>query len=414
MNAKFRMPKLSELLKKSTMVKELMMTFIGTTLSIILTFGTAHYVDQKNAKATGRQTAMMVIHDMDNTTKQLKDLAKEEEKYYEMAKYLIEHLDEIDSLSEDTMYYLFDYITSSSENDKPFVIDESSEKVFLSSPESWKNIDNAAFIDAVHDFYALRHTHDDIINNSPYFRKPINSEATYLFFLEHSEDNMNYNQIIKLFAEKKDVIYYLENASYRQRYFSQLAEESERISDRCKFTMGITDEELEEYVKNQTRTGRNVMEHELIGKWSIRNSDEAYSCLEFFADHTLKNKGKRFYYDPAFTGHLDISTVSNGTWELQGDSLIMYLDHRFEYEIDSTQIKSKPGKEKDFEKNIREYNEFYKEKQNERKKDKEKERSAFFATINLSGNKIELKGEVEDKESGKKDTGAFFITKEKE
>lgn len=413
MNIKFRMPKLSLLLSKHTMVKELMMTFIGTTLSIILTFGTAHYVDQRNAKATGRQTAMMVIHDMDNTTKLLKDMAKEEEKYYKITKYLIENMDEIDSLSEDTMYYIFDYITSSSENDKPFVVDESSEKVFLSSQDSWKNINNAAFIDAVHDFYALRHTHDDIINNSPYFRKPVDSDATYLYFLEHAEDDINYNQIIKLFAEKKDVIYYLENASYRQRYFSQLAEETQRISDRCKFTMGITDEELEEYVENQTRTGRSVMEHELIGKWSFRNSDEAYAALEFLEDHTLKNKGKRFYYNPAYTGHLDISTVSNGTWELQGDSLIICLDHRFEYKIDSTHIKSKPGKEKDFERTIREYNEFYKEKQDERKKEKEKERTAFYATINPSGNKIELKGEVEDEDSDETEIATTYITKEK-
>lgn len=413
MNIRFKMPRRFRTLNGRTMVKELMMTFIGTTLSIILTFGTAHYVDRRNAKATGRQTAMMVIHDMDNTTKQLKDMAKEEESYYEMANYLIVNSDRIDSLDEDTMYYLFDYITANSENDKPYAVDESSEKVFLSSSESWKNIDNAAFIDAVHDFYACRHEHDDVINNSPYFRKPVNSEATYMFLRDHSGEEANYNEVMKTFAENNDVMYYLENASYRQRYYSQLAEEFQRMSDRCKFTMGITDEELEEYVKNQTRTGRNVMERELIGKWILQNTDEKFNSLEFLDNHTIERKDIKHIYYPVFTGHLDISTFSNGTWELRNDSLIINLALYHKYKIDQSQIKPKPGKEKDFERHIKEFDEIYKNKQKENQKNKEEERLSFYATINPSGNKIELALDEED-ENGKKRTSVIYITKDKE
>ncbi len=88
MNVKFRMPKFNQNLDKSSMMKELLMTFIGTTLSIVLTFGTADYIDKKEKKNLGRQTAMMVIHDMDNTVELLKEFGKEEKNGIEMARYV--------------------------------------------------------------------------------------------------------------------------------------------------------------------------------------------------------------------------------------------------------------------------------------------------------------------------------------
>ena len=117
MNIKFRMPKLNHNLKKSSMMKELLMTFIATTLSIVLTFGTAHYLDQKAKKDLGRQTAMMVIHDMDNTVKLLKELAKEEENESNTARYIIDHLDMIDSLEYDSICKVLQYISPFSDAD---------------------------------------------------------------------------------------------------------------------------------------------------------------------------------------------------------------------------------------------------------------------------------------------------------
>ena len=53
MNAKFRMPKFGRDVKWLAMLKELLMTVFATTVSIILTFGTAHYVDERLRKLPG-------------------------------------------------------------------------------------------------------------------------------------------------------------------------------------------------------------------------------------------------------------------------------------------------------------------------------------------------------------------------
>lgn len=199
MIVKFRMPKLQLTFIKNSMLRELLMTFIATTLSIVLTFGTAHYIDEKNKKALGRQTAMMVIHDMDNTVELLKALSKEEELANELARYIIEHYDMIDSIDEDTIWTLSDYLTYDTNEDRIYKFDESTEKVFLSSQESWKNIDNAVFIDAVQDFYTLRHDYFDLINKSPYWRKCLNPTPYHRL---HTPSDFHQKQVRKGFDSR--------------------------------------------------------------------------------------------------------------------------------------------------------------------------------------------------------------------
>ena len=407
MIVKFRMPKLRLTFIKSSMLRELLMTFIATTLSIVLTFGTAHFIDEKNKKALGRQTAMMVIHDMDNTIELLKALAKEEELANEMARYIIEHYDMIDSIDEDTIWTLSDYLTDDSNEDRFYKFDESTEKVFLSSQESWKNIDNAVFIDAVQDFYTERHEYFDVINKSPYWRKPISSEIYYQYLMEHSDQRYNAPEMLKQYMENKEVMYYLDNASFRQSSFSNIAESLQHYSDLCKFTIGITDEELEEYVKNCERKGRNIKDNELIGKWVSWNTESRYNSYEFFEDHTYKETFINHFSYPLYIGRMDIISTSCGTWQLEGDSLCMSLEPNHSYKIDHSHIKAKPGKEKEVEDYIKEIEEMCKQKEEEKNKKKDITES-YGATINPTGNKIEFVM-VELDESGKKQTQTVYF-----
>ena len=47
MNIKFRMPRLGNKLKGQSMLKEMTMTVIATTISIVLTFGSAFVVEKQ-------------------------------------------------------------------------------------------------------------------------------------------------------------------------------------------------------------------------------------------------------------------------------------------------------------------------------------------------------------------------------
>ena len=67
MNVKFKMPKFGRKLTGGGMVKELLLTILATTISIVLTFGTAHYIEVRQAEQTRRLMALTLIKDIDET-----------------------------------------------------------------------------------------------------------------------------------------------------------------------------------------------------------------------------------------------------------------------------------------------------------------------------------------------------------
>ena len=64
MNVKFKMPKFGRKLTGSSMLRELLLTTLATTISIVLTFGTAAFLEHKQQEKNRRQITLMVISDI--------------------------------------------------------------------------------------------------------------------------------------------------------------------------------------------------------------------------------------------------------------------------------------------------------------------------------------------------------------
>ena len=67
MNAKFRMSKLVGDNKSNGTVKELLLAIIATTISIVLTFGTSAWLENKEQEQARRMLAMTIINDIDQS-----------------------------------------------------------------------------------------------------------------------------------------------------------------------------------------------------------------------------------------------------------------------------------------------------------------------------------------------------------
>ena len=89
--------------------------------------------------------------------------SKDEKKGLELARYVIDRYDTMDSISQDTIWGVVRYFIENSSEVSLYKFDESSEKVFLSSQDSWKNIDNAIFMDAVQNFYTTRQDRKSVV-----------------------------------------------------------------------------------------------------------------------------------------------------------------------------------------------------------------------------------------------------------
>lgn len=335
MNVKFRMPKLGNLNKKSWL-SELGMVFMGTTISIVLTFGTAHIIEQYQKKKAGRQMAIMVIHDIDNTVQKFRSYALEEEANYKMVQDVMMNIDSRSTISEDSVTTLMRFLTVI--KDETYSLDDSCEKIFLNNQNAWSNINNAQFLDLVQTFFRERHDYYKSINTGVQWTKPVPFDDIVRKQMEHDDYLFNFVDYLKELFERDNVRYFLAMSSGRQQRFNQIADRWQCYSDQCKFMMDITDKELKEYAERTQRTGKPLKEHHLVGAWTGASNSNVQETFDFKADHTVRFQCDEQMTSPYYFGVLQLKTIYNGVWELKGDSLIMKYNPELETAVDTTGI----------------------------------------------------------------------------
>lgn len=386
------MPKWQHI-KSASWAKELLMTFIGATLSIILTFGTAHFVDQKEQKAEGRQTAMMVIHDMENSAEIFREYVKQEEQCFNTSQYVRENKHDMDAIGVDSLLAFVTYVTASAGQN--YVFDDSSERTFLSSQDAWKNINNAAFIDAVQDFYHHRRVIYSVLNKDYLFSKPVSNGEYYQLLLESPNwqelDTAFWVNCAKRYVERKDVDIYVGYSFVRRRYFNEYADTFRSMANRCKFMMDISDEELAQYVQNKARTGKPLTERKLVGQWKMQTADDLEAEREYRSDHTFTTSFVQYMSYSYYTGQIVLKCTLNGSWELRGDSLITEQHPDYSYSFDRSQIHYQPEQEEAVERLIEAWRQSVIASLDQMTKAQGEQRKSVFASIDASGNKIELR-----------------------
>ena len=357
MNVKFRMLKLWGNVKVRSTAKELLLTIIATTISIILTFGTAAYLDNKQQKADGRQTAMLVIHDIEQSANEIDGYIKQEEEDYKLALYVLEHIDNVGSIRNDTLNKVLHYIMRPTR--AAFNFDDSTEKLFLSSQDVWKNINNATYIDVVQRFFYMRRAVYESMNAQEVFRKPVTEEEVWQSKYFKSNGSYDFSAFIADHLTRPDVQMYLTNSSSRITYFNNFLEAFTSNAKRCKFMMDISDEELGEFIARRMNPGLPPTDKQLEGVWMIDDRGERAQQFDFKKDHTFTMTTITRHPHTIYIGRLKMIMISTGTWQIEGDSLIIMFNPMIDYEFDRSDITPLTGKEKEVDNVLAEWAQAY-------------------------------------------------------
>lgn len=152
MNIKLHTPKSLKKGSGMSSIKQFLLSILATTVSIVLTFGSAAIVDHNKKAAAKKEMVMMVISDMDNTIELLErvDTALREAKRLQL---------ELAACPElyDSLCVYFPALTSWALIDFP----ETSEKIFTTSIETFNTIGDVNFVDEVSSFYMSRHQYKE-------------------------------------------------------------------------------------------------------------------------------------------------------------------------------------------------------------------------------------------------------------
>ena len=180
------MPKFGRDMTVKGWLKELLMTILATTISIVLTFGTAQYLEDQQTEQARRMMAMTIINDIDESIKVVKQLMEAEEKGRNVAFYLMENIDRLKTVSEDTLVLFFNtVIPSTFGGDLEFK--KANEEIFNSSQDTWRTLDDRKFLNNVQDFYNARTILEYQRKESIIFQKPVTKEELYQMMMNTDE-----------------------------------------------------------------------------------------------------------------------------------------------------------------------------------------------------------------------------------
>ncbi|MBO7082908.1 MAG: hypothetical protein J6W30_03580 [Bacteroidales bacterium] len=212
---------------------DLLKTFVATTISIMLTFGTASLIDRHKQAKEKRQIVLMTMYDLNNSLNQARHCDSLIQEFVELQTQVFENPDVFGSSlltlvkSVPLMHYT-----------------ETIENIFSSNIETIHTLSNVYFVEKASEFYQLR---------------------------------KKYNDNVKSFGESYDT--FMESLSFEGllafnscRYFvisSYLLVEMEHLYLQCKQIMKVSDEELETFYQERQRIEAESGEKEDVWQTKI-------------------------------------------------------------------------------------------------------------------------------------------------
>lgn len=126
--------------------RNLLHTILGTTISIILTFGTSALLQQHHKKQDRKMTAMMVMSNIESFARTLDKRSDRMAPTDSIAAWLLcTSFEDLELLPTDEL----DALISQATNVATLNHDHTAENVFSNHIETWKNVNNVQFIDNV-------------------------------------------------------------------------------------------------------------------------------------------------------------------------------------------------------------------------------------------------------------------------
>ena len=204
------MPSMKE---KHTAWNDLLKTFVATTISIVLTFGTASLIDRHKQNKEKRQIVLMTMYDLNNSLNEARHCDSLFQEFVELQTQIFEN----PALLEDSLLALVKSVPVMNYT-------ETIENIFSSNIETIHTISNVYFVEKASEFYQLRKRYKQNVEEF---------EVSYDDFLL----SLSYEGLVAFNSCKHFVI------------SSHLLADMEHLYLQCKQIMKVTDKELETFYK---------------------------------------------------------------------------------------------------------------------------------------------------------------------
>ena len=337
-------------------------SILGTAIGLGLTVGVDRVVENRNHEESQRLTAMMVIHDIDESIETLKKIIEEDETGHNATMYAMHRIDDLENVADSTQDVVITYLMEGLSFNTDLQFNESGEQMFHSTQDSWKNLDDLTFIRNVEEIYKDRSMLKNDLYSSAFWTKPVNKRESDSLYTNSDvfDSDQNIVTFLRRVLTSRRCQTYLRTYGQRQSYLNELLHDWQNKNNENKFLMNISDEDLKEFVEKTVRQSRAAQEQDLIGTWiNVIAKDITYEH-EFHADHTYKNIFVNTLTHQACVGRALVKATTMGTWSIEGDSVIIVLNpSTLVVDIDDSGLKYTPEMHDSITLGNKEYKDWY-------------------------------------------------------
>lgn len=245
MNVKLHTPKTLKAGSGLSSAKQFLLSLIATTVSIVLTFGTAAVIDHHKNAAAKKEMVMMLISDFDETIEVLKKGDSILSEASRMQQDLAIHPERFDSIRPNLSSVMLLTVEEFS---------KTAEKIFSTNIETFSTIGNVNFVNEVSSFYITRDRFKEVVQDD----------------LRSDAEGNGIPKSLKAFLEI-DIPQY----SYLNWTFLQ---EMQKCRDRCMLMMNVSEKDMEEFTHQQTSKYVNP-EHDTLNKQRLEEWRRADSLI---------------------------------------------------------------------------------------------------------------------------------------
>lgn len=198
MNVKLHTPKSLKAGSGLSSLKQFVLSLVATTISIVLTFGTAAVIDHKKKEAEKHEMVMTVLYDFDRSIAALEKADTVFREAVRLQQEVALHPEWYDSLR-----YQFIPVGVVSQT----IFSETTERIFSSNIETFNTIGNVNFLSEVSDFYIQRQNYKEhVIDGLKEEMEGIKllHSVEDLFKLDMPQYAMNNQLFLMLLKDKRD------------------------------------------------------------------------------------------------------------------------------------------------------------------------------------------------------------------
>ena len=229
--------------EKNSWVKDLLVAFAATTLSIILTFGTTGVVNRIKQKQERKLTALMVMGSIEEFAQFLEEVGKVDLACVDsVATWLLSlPIEDVVKLGDEPLWPAIEAIAGI-----PVIVhDQSAETIFSSNIDTWKTMGNFRFIDNVGSIFSAMNEMEAYYNEE--FAK-YNAARTAV--LDHPSDYPGDSKAEKLLRNELFRRQLLQ-PNYFRRWLPYCAEVLRETNRHSMHLMGITEKEVLDFTENK-------------------------------------------------------------------------------------------------------------------------------------------------------------------